>query len=517
MGMPLDGRSGPLKKGAIMTRIILDNLSFGFDSPLFERVSVGFESGWTGLVGGNGTGKTTLLRLIAGDLTPNEGRVRRPPNTRITWCRQESHGQLAELSAFALDDTKAAARWRGLLGVEAGQLERFTQLSSGERKRWQLALALSQEPDVLLLDEPTNHLDAEARHRIGEALRRFGGCGILVSHDRTLLEALSTSTARIENAGIELYPGAYSAARARWDAERRSIINAKAELEQVAARLSRRAGEQRRRAESAERDRSASRRMKSRHDHDARSMLAKNQAEAAGRRLARDAAALDTRVSRVRSELGALHVERELGGELFADYVPWSKPIVLRVAFDALIVGGRRLLGPAALDVTRTDKLAIVAANGSGKTSLLRELCRQNPAALAQSVYLPQSLAPDAQLELEARLGALDRASRGRVLGFVATLGSEPDAILRSSAWSPGQARKVALALGLATHAPALVLDEPTNHFDLPSIERLERLLVAFPGAVVLITHDDGLAARVGTRFFGIEAEQLVERPAVAP
>lgn len=366
-------------------------------------------------------------------------------------------------------------------------------------------------------DEPTNHLDAEARRRIGEALRRFAGCGILVSHDRSLLEALTTSTARIKDAGIEICPGAYSAAQAEWDAQRRSVIDAKAALTQVATRLERRADAQRRRAEGAERDRSSARRMKSRHDSDARSMLAKNQAEAAGRRLARDAAAIDTRAARARSELATLHVDRELGGELASDYVPWSKPIVLRVAFDALSGGGRRLLGPVALDVARTDKLAIVAPNGSGKTCLLRELVRQNPAALAQSVYLPQSLPPDAQRELEARLGALERRARGRVLGIVATLGSEPDAVLRSSAWSPGQARKVALALGLATHAPALVLDEPTNHFDLPSIERLERLLAAFPGAVVLITHDEGLARRVATRFFGIEAEQLVERPGAGP
>jgi ATPase subunit of ABC transporter with duplicated ATPase domains len=98
----------------------------------------------------------------------------------------------------------------------------------------------------------------------------------------------------------------------------------------------------------------------------------------------------------------------------------------------------------------------------------------------------------------------------------VAALGSDPDAVLRSPAWSPGQTRKLALALGLAAHAPALILDEPTNHFDLPSIERLERLLVAFPGCVVLVTHDDALAARVANRFFTIERAALLERPAGA-
>jgi ATPase subunit of ABC transporter with duplicated ATPase domains len=367
---------------------------------------------------------------------------------------------------------------------------------------------------VLLLDEPTNHLDREARQLVSDAMRRFGGVGLLVSHDRELLESVTRRSARLTRRGLAIYPGPYSAAHAEWEAQRRANAGLKAELRQSAERLSRSADDRRRRAASAERDRSASRRMRNEHDHDARSILAKNKAEAAGRRLARDAAALDTRLGRVREQLAQVHVERELGGELFADYVPWSKPLVLRVAFDALEVPGRRLLGPTALDVARGDKLALRAPNGSGKTSLLAEMDRQNRAVFARSVVLPQSLDAPARRALAGRLGSLDRAERGRVLGFVAALGSDPDALLRSPEWSPGQARKVALALGLAAHAPALILDEPTNHFDLPSIERLERLLVAFPGAVVLVTHDEPLAARVATPFFTLDAATLIEQAA---
>jgi ATPase subunit of ABC transporter with duplicated ATPase domains len=155
-----------------------------------------------------------------------------------------------------------------------------------------------------------------------------------------------------------------------------------------------------------------------------------------------------------------------------------------------------------------------VAPNGSGKTSLLAEMARQNPAVFARSVVLPQSLDAPALRALGERLEALDRAERGRVLGFVAALGSDPDAVLRSRRWWPGEARKVALALGLAAHAPALILDEPTNHFDLPSIERLERLLTAFPGSVALVTHDEALAARVATRFFTLSDARLVSQAA---
>jgi ATPase subunit of ABC transporter with duplicated ATPase domains len=496
-----------------MTRISIEHMSFGFSTPLFERLSACFDVGWTGLVGSNGSGKTTLLRLIAGELAPSEGRVSWTGDTKVlVWCRQASRDQRAELLAFAQDSSKAAQRWRGLLGVTPEHGERFDRLSPGERKRWQLAWALAQQPDVLLLDEPTNHLDAEARERIVSALRRFEGTGILVSHDRELLDAICTRTARLRGHTLELYPGGYGLARDEWQARERATATAKAQLGKVEARLARRADEQRRRAASAERDRSVSRRAKGKHDHDARTLLAQNKAEMAGKRLARDAAALETRLGRVRTELGQLRVEKELGAELFAGYSPWSKPIVLRAAFDELGVAGRRLLGRTSLTLGRSDKVALRAPNGAGKTTLLAELARQNPEVFAEALYLPQSLEPEAQAELRVRLAALDRGARGRVLSFVAALGSDPDSLLRSSAWSPGEARKLALALGLDRHAPALILDEPTNHFDLPSIERLERLLERFPGCVVLVTHDTALAQRVATRFWCIESRELVER-----
>jgi ATPase subunit of ABC transporter with duplicated ATPase domains len=502
----------PAAKATHMTRISFEDVSFGFNEPLFEQLTASFDTGWTGLVAPNGAGKTTLLRLIAGELLPQAGRLRLTPPDAIAWCRQQSSDQRAELERFAADTSRPAQRWRGRLGVQATDIERFAQLSAGERKRWQLALVLANEPSVLLLDEPSNHLDAAARSLLIEALRQFEGVGVLVSHDRALLDALTKNTARIVARTLEICPGNYSAASLEWQARQGATASAREALKRDRQRIHQRADAQRRKASGAERDRSSRRAMKDKNDHDARSILRKNKAESAGRRLARDAAALDSRLGRIDAALGSLRVDKQLGSDIFADYEPWPKPIVLRASFDSLHAGDKALLGRTSLDIARADKIALEGPNGSGKSTLLAELQRQNPHAFAQSVYLPQSLSPEFRAELVRRLNELPPVCRGRALSIVAALGSNADALLASACWSPGEARKVALALGLVSSAPALILDEPTNHFDLPSIERLERLLAGFPGCVVLVTHDAMLAERVATRRVRFESGNLVER-----
>lgn len=494
-----------------MTRISFEDVSFGYGELLFERLTATFDPGWTGLVAPNGAGKTTLLRLIAGELAPQSGRVRVTAPDGVAWCRQQSSQETSELERFGADMSRPAQRWRGRLGVKVSDLERFAQLSPGERKRWQLARVLASEPSVLLLDEPSNHLDESARALLTEVLRDFQGVGLLVSHDRALLDALTLRTARIQALRLEVCPGNYSAALLEWQAQRAAAASAREALGRDRRRIRERADAQRRKAAGAERDRSSRRAMKDKHDHDARSILRKNQAESAGRRLARDAAALDSRLARIDAAIASLRVDKQLGGDVFADYVPWPKPIVLRAAFDAPSAGDKRLLGRTSLDIARTDRITLEGPNGCGKSSLIAELQRQNPIVFSESVYLPQSLSQERNAELARLAAELPRARLGRVLNLVAALGSDPDALLASPSWSPGEARKVALALGLVSSAPALILDEPVNHFDLPTIERLERLLVVFPGCVVLVTHDAVLAERVATRRLRFESGELIE------
>ena len=166
----------------------MDDVAFAFGEgdSVFQGVSLSLEPGWTGIVGPNGGGKSTLLRLLAGQLRPSAGVRSGPLPEDVVLCPQRVDEPTAEVHALAASTERRALRWQGQLNLEPQQLERWETLSPGERRRFQLGAALTSEPEVLLLDEPTNHVDTEARELIVAALRRFRGAGVLVAHDRAL-------------------------------------------------------------------------------------------------------------------------------------------------------------------------------------------------------------------------------------------------------------------------------------------------------------------------------------------
>jgi ATPase subunit of ABC transporter with duplicated ATPase domains len=447
-------------------------VTFG-GSPIFEEASLVLEPGWTGLVGANGAGKTTLLRALAGVLRPSEGTVFvRPHDATIVLCPQEAPEP--------------------------------STLSPGERKQLQIGAALAQDPDVLLLDEPTNHLDAAARAKLLKTLRRFRGIGIVVSHDREVLEELPSSIVRVHAGTVSQYQGAYSTARATWMQERADRESAHADAKRRVRVLEHRLDEARRVQASAAKSTSARARMKNARDHDAKDSMRKGRAAFADAHAGRVVASLRDAVQRI--DVPAIERDRTIGGKVFAAYARASNPILFHIDAPRLKAGDRVILSDVRLSIGREERVRIAGPNGAGKTALLDALLATIPAEKRRKIlHLPQELDEGASA---ANLDALREATdeeRGRALSIFATLGSDPERIQnrtpsRTHTLSPGEARKLALACGLGMHAWALVLDEPTNHLDLPTIEKLERALVSFPGCLVLVTHDDTFAESVGAQ-----------------
>jgi ATPase subunit of ABC transporter with duplicated ATPase domains len=488
-----------------LPRIRLERLSFAFTDavPILEQADLVLDEGWTGLVGENGAGKSTLLALIAGALAPVEGRVRlEPEGALVVLCPQRVDAAGPDAPALAARDDGEARRLRAALALDPPALARWETLSPGERKRWQLGAALARDPDVLLLDEPTNHVDGDARALLVGALRRFRGAGVLVSHDRALLDALTVRTLRVHRGTARLWPGAYGAARPRWEAETAAAWNARGAAQAERRRAERRLDDARRSRAAADRARSG--RDRDPKDREARSMGAKNLVAWAEDRLGRNVGILRREVERAAAAVPDAPVEKTLGGSVFAGWSRAPRPTVLALDRDALDVlpraRGERDPTPLLRDVHvrlgREDRVRLEGPNGAGKTTLLRALLAESTLPPDRLLVVPQELAPEDAARALDEVRSLAPDVRGRVLSVVAALGSDPERLLRSRDPSPGEARKLLLALGLGRHAWALVLDEPTNHLDLPTVERLEEALAAYPGAVLLVTHDDRFAAR---------------------
>jgi ATPase subunit of ABC transporter with duplicated ATPase domains len=269
----------------------------------------------------------------------------------------------------------------------------------------------------------------------------------------------------------------------------------------------------RRKQAAAERSLSTRAHGKGVHDHDARSMGRKVVAGWAEARAGRSVEIARHELQRAESRVPAVTRDPTLGGKVFAAYERAPHPVLFHLSAAELRAGEHVVLRDVRVNIGREERVRIAGDNGTGKTTLLAALLAASPRN-DRILYLPQELPLGTLERMVAELARCSDAERGRVLAVFSALGSDPARLLGRrdddrAALSPGEARKLALALGLGRHAWALVLDEPTNHLDLPTIERLEAALVDYPGCIVLVTHDDAFANAVARKTLQVAAGKL--------
>ena len=455
--------------------------------PALQGVSTTFPQGWTGLVGDNGSGKTTLALIACGLLQPSSGTV--APTLLARYCAQDATEEPENLADFALAYDNVAVNIRTDLDIADDWHERYSTLSCGQQKRLQVACTLWAAPDVLAMDEPTNHLDASTKRTISTALSRFGGIGLLVSHDRELLDTLCTQCLFFAHGTAIMRPGGYTQAASQADLERASAIHTRETARKEKTRIEREA--QRRREEAS---RAAGRRsLKGVDKHDSDARFRKNIYVVSGQdgKVGKLSARMTGRLENLEAQLATTRVEKRYDADVWFDAEPSRRKVLLRMEPDILSLGEAELHVPA-LFIGNTDHIGLIGDNGSGKSTLVRSIVEQLPETV-RCLYIPQE-ANQAQGQATIReLNNLPSDKRGRVLSIVAQLNSDPDRILEGDAISPGEMRKLMLALGILESPELIIMDEPSNHLDLGSTEALERMLAAYPGALLLVSHDAAL------------------------
>jgi ATP-binding cassette subfamily F protein uup len=491
----------------------LDAVSLAFGHlPLLENASLRIDAGErVCLIGRNGAGKSSLLKVVAGELPPDRGTVWRAPGLRTSRLEQDvpgaadrtvfeevasGLGALADLvSAYHHAATRLSATHSDgdlqRLGELQHQLEEhdgwrleqkvemviarlslpadrpMRELSGGWRRRALLGKALVSEPDLLLLDEPTNHLDIEAIRWLEDFLREYPGALLFVTHDRAFLSALATRIVDLDRAALTSWPGSYA-----------SYLEKKAAADEAEARALERLDRKLAREETWLRQGVKARR--TRNEGRVRALMA------------------------LRAERAA---HRSAGGSvrMSVDAAEMSGRTVFRAERVSKAFAGVPIVRDYSQRIVRGDRVGLIGPNGSGKTTLLRMLVGDLPpdsgmidrGTNVQIAYFDQQ-----REQLDPERSVADSVNDGNqtvtidgqpkhVMGYLADfLFPRERAASLVKTLSGGERNRLLLARLFARPANVLVMDEPTNDLDIETLELLEELIADFAGTVLLVSHD---------------------------
>lgn len=457
--------------------------------PLFRELTVHFSEGWTGVTGSNGTGKTTLLKLASGLLEPVEGRIESSVRNGFNvYCEQRTDDAPERFEDFLFANEKSANILKGRLGISEDWPYRWDTLSHGERKRAQVGAALWLEPAVLAIDEPFNHLDADARKMIKDALEGFRGVGLIVGHDREILDALCSQCVLIDPPDVIKRPGGYTQAMKAINDEQSALEKERAKHKLKLGKLR---NELNRRKQVAQQSKKKnSKRGLARKDHDARSKID------AARLSGKDAAAgrlqksMENRMNRSREKMDQISVKKKYDmGIWFPDSIS-RRDFLFRIPRGTLHLGEEKILEFPELVMRPDDRVGVSGPNGGGKSTLVRHVLGMLNLPEEKTVYVPQEIDAGAARALLEDVKKLPNEQLGIVMTAINRLGSRPHRLLGSENPSPGETRKLLLALGISKVPHLIIMDEPTNHMDIPSIECLERALSDCPCGLLMVSHD---------------------------
>ncbi|MDZ4848078.1 MAG: ATP-binding cassette domain-containing protein [Pirellulaceae bacterium] len=490
-----------------MRLITLSDVGFTWQKPsLLDNLELAIDSGERiGLLGRNGTGKSTLMKLLSGDLTPDHGEIRRMPKIKVARLIQEipqqTMGTIQEVVAAGLPShdpsvdeydeehwQREAALHRTLSRMNLDGEATVADLSAGMKRRVLLAQAIVQEPDLLLLDEPTNHLDIESILWLEEFLKSFEGSLLFVTHDRIFLKSLATRVLEIDRGRLF-----------DWECDYETFLKRKADV--LAAEEKQEALFDKRLAAEEVWIRQGIKARRTRNEGRVRALEAMRR-DSAGRR------------------------QRMGNAKLQATAADRSGQLVLELKNVSFAYQERPIIDDFSTLITRGDRIGVVGPNGAGKSTLLKLLLGQlqpTSGSIRQGTKLEvlyfdqlreqiddektiaQNVSPD---EDKLMINGVQRHIFSYLQDFLFT----PERSRQLAKFlSGGERNRLLLARLFKNSSNVLVLDEPTNDLDAETLELLEELVSNYAGTLLLVSHDRAFLNNVVTSIIAVDGSGQVK------
>ena len=512
-----------------------ENLSFGFlGESLLENINFNLSEGdRVGLIGGNGEGKTTLLRLILGELDPESGVIFRKNGAKIGYLAQNGgydsfntvyeemlaifekdklaieqlrkiETQISETNENTQEYRALAQKYESLnkqisardsynyevrvktvlngMGFANNYEQKISTMSGGEKTRLKLCRLLLEEPELLILDEPTNHLDMKTLFWLEDYLSAFKGAILVVSHDRYFLDRTVREIYELENKKLSIFKGNYSKYKTLKAEKTARILKEYEKQQEEIAKL--------------------------------KDYVARNLVRASTTKMAQS-----RRNQLEKMELIEKPCLPPTPPRFFFSYAEKPYEQVLTVENLRLVAGNKTLLEKANFSLRRGEKCAVVGDNGTGKSTLVKELVKNKNESVKMGRFVKiacydqenANLNPDNEVlyELWSRHSLLDQTKVRSILAQAGLVAEDMTKKVRSL--SGGERAKLALAVFECENGNFLILDEPTNHLDLVARESLETALKQFDGTLLFVSHDRYFIQAVADKVIELENQAITE------
>ncbi len=493
----------------------LKNVSFSYQNSikqLFNSINHSFSNGWTAIIGPNGCGKTTLLKLIEKSINPSSGTI--SPNLTTFLCKQDNIEELPKL--FYDPDIINSPQTHELLSkleIKEDWGFKWDNLSGGEKKRCMVANAICTNSQVLLIDEMANHLDKYSMNLLSNELRKYNGIGIIISHDVDFLDSICQTTLILEptkqNTQLFHFNTKPSVALKEKDLFINDLKKKKSENIKELNKLKKYREIEKNNIQTSKKR--LSKKNISPKDHSTAAKIDGARITGKDKKAGDKISTINSKINKKAKEVEGIASIRSHEIKIEIPSMKYHKSNILSLEENSIeLYNNSLIINHPYLNIENNDRIIIEGNNGVGKSSFIKHIINHLKEKRINHYYIAQEYSSKERIKLKQDVLNLDKENQSIVISNAFLLGVNPEDIYNNEILSPGENQKLLYSLAFLNKTPLLILDEPTNYLDIVSIKALIEAINKYDGALIAVTHDKYFCSAIAKKIWYLEKTEKI-------